>query len=160
MRYLTLGEVVKLHRAVIESSGGATGLRGVYLFNVEALCGRQLPLTRSLRAPPWQVRRHARLTARSGPRGIGPVVQAPLSAPRSAWRLALEEPRAARESTSFRGAHQSAAAPFTQLRVTGSTVRHKDWQPSDTPCDSVQPCKLQTNQYECKIALQRQAYRI
>jgi death-on-curing protein len=27
MRYLTLGEVVALHRAVIESSGGATGLR-------------------------------------------------------------------------------------------------------------------------------------
>jgi death on curing protein len=27
MRYLTLGEVVALHRAVIESSGGGTGLR-------------------------------------------------------------------------------------------------------------------------------------
>jgi death-on-curing protein len=27
MRYLTLGEVVALHRAVIESAGGATGLR-------------------------------------------------------------------------------------------------------------------------------------
>jgi len=27
MRYLTLGEVVALHRAVIESTGGATGLR-------------------------------------------------------------------------------------------------------------------------------------
>jgi death on curing protein len=27
MRYLTLGEVVALHRAVIESSGGTTGLR-------------------------------------------------------------------------------------------------------------------------------------
>jgi death-on-curing protein len=27
MRYLTLGEVVALHRAVIDSSGGATGLR-------------------------------------------------------------------------------------------------------------------------------------
>ena len=29
MRYLTLGEVVALHRAVIESSGGATGLRDI-----------------------------------------------------------------------------------------------------------------------------------
>jgi death-on-curing protein len=27
MRYLTLGEVMALHRAVLESSGGATGLR-------------------------------------------------------------------------------------------------------------------------------------
>jgi death-on-curing protein len=27
MRYLTLGEVVALHRAVIESTGGATGVR-------------------------------------------------------------------------------------------------------------------------------------
>lgn len=27
MRYLTLGEVVALHRAVLESAGGATGLR-------------------------------------------------------------------------------------------------------------------------------------
>ena len=27
MRYLTLGEVVALHRAVIETAGGATGLR-------------------------------------------------------------------------------------------------------------------------------------
>ena len=27
MRYLTLGEVVALHRAVIDSTGGATGLR-------------------------------------------------------------------------------------------------------------------------------------
>ena len=27
MRYLTLGEVVALHRAIIESTGGATGLR-------------------------------------------------------------------------------------------------------------------------------------
>lgn len=27
MRYLTLGEVVELHRAVIEGTGGATGLR-------------------------------------------------------------------------------------------------------------------------------------
>ncbi len=27
MRYLTLGEVVALHRAVLESTGGATGLR-------------------------------------------------------------------------------------------------------------------------------------
>lgn len=27
MRYLTLGEVVALHRAVIESTGGATGIR-------------------------------------------------------------------------------------------------------------------------------------
>lgn len=29
MRYLTLGEVVALHRAVIESTGGATGLRSI-----------------------------------------------------------------------------------------------------------------------------------
>jgi death-on-curing protein len=29
MRYLTLGEVVALHRAVIESTGGATGLRDI-----------------------------------------------------------------------------------------------------------------------------------
>ena len=29
MRYLTLGEVVTLHRAVIESAGGATGIRDV-----------------------------------------------------------------------------------------------------------------------------------
>jgi death-on-curing protein len=27
MRYLTLGEVVRLHRAIIDSSGGATGVR-------------------------------------------------------------------------------------------------------------------------------------
>lgn len=27
MRFLTLGEVVALHRAVIETTGGATGLR-------------------------------------------------------------------------------------------------------------------------------------
>jgi death-on-curing protein len=27
MRYLTLGEVVALHRAVIDSTGGATGVR-------------------------------------------------------------------------------------------------------------------------------------
>ena len=27
MRYLTLGEVVALHRAIIDSSGGATGIR-------------------------------------------------------------------------------------------------------------------------------------
>ena len=27
MRYLTLGEVVALHRAIIESTGGATGVR-------------------------------------------------------------------------------------------------------------------------------------
>ena len=27
MRYLTLGEVVALHRAVIESTGGAAGIR-------------------------------------------------------------------------------------------------------------------------------------
>lgn len=27
MRYLTLGEVVALHRAILESSGGATGIR-------------------------------------------------------------------------------------------------------------------------------------
>ncbi len=27
MRYLTLGEVVALHRAIIESTGGAPGLR-------------------------------------------------------------------------------------------------------------------------------------
>jgi death-on-curing protein len=29
MRYLTLGEVAALHRAVIESTGGATGLRNI-----------------------------------------------------------------------------------------------------------------------------------
>ena len=27
MRYLTLGEVVALHRAILESSGGASGIR-------------------------------------------------------------------------------------------------------------------------------------
>jgi death-on-curing protein len=27
MRYLTVGEVVALHRAILESSGGATGVR-------------------------------------------------------------------------------------------------------------------------------------
>jgi death-on-curing protein len=27
MRYLTLGEVVALHRAIIETSGGGTGIR-------------------------------------------------------------------------------------------------------------------------------------
>lgn len=30
MRYLTLGEVVALHRAVIETTGGATGLRDLF----------------------------------------------------------------------------------------------------------------------------------
>jgi death-on-curing protein len=29
MRYLTLGEVVALHRAILESSGGASGIRDI-----------------------------------------------------------------------------------------------------------------------------------
>src|SRR5471032_57962 len=33
MRYLTLGEVVALHRAIVEQTGGATGLRDLNLLD-------------------------------------------------------------------------------------------------------------------------------
>jgi death-on-curing protein len=44
MRYLTLGEVVALHRAILEATGGASGIR-----DLGALESALAPATRQLR---------------------------------------------------------------------------------------------------------------
>jgi len=69
MRYLTLGEVVALHRAVIESTGGATGLRDLPALESAIAQPRAtfdgLIFTRPLpaRLPRWRTR--SRSTIRS-----------------------------------------------------------------------------------------------